>query len=612
MVRQFGVEIEVETPDRYGEVSRDWLKPIVQDAVASLNSFITENVGYSHRVTPFWKITSDGSVSRGSEIVSPILRGRNGEDQVKAVCANLRAHYPTDIALSDSCGVHVHLDIMSTSWAPTNFTRGDRQTVCDMRRRSPKFKRITNRLFETTRWFDPAIQQVLPPSRRTNGFCRPFENGYSPDEWFDWFEDYYPDLNGRSSARYYRINFSNCFNEFGTFEWRSHAGSLNATKIMQWTKLCQKFLTFSYAPEWQHKDPHDFPRDLDGLINCFELPADQVRFWRNRARQLGNYTPTIDRSPVGGVVVELESGPTEEEIDEERGRESVEWYDWMLVEVDLAAGRFGRELAEQEYTHYRADPDQSEPPPAELYTDESAILLWPEIWNRLPNYTGGTDWFDPNDYGFEDEPSEELLVAAEQSFADVYTRSMDERMRARGSINSSIPIPYRNPNLFSTLVNWLNDEDFYNYYVNMSDSQLDIFYRLSHDLEFDSVIGRQAALEAIFRAEGGFRFYSQNNNRVNSAALEAAESAVVGFGQTGRNMHDWHIIFNRESAYREAIGGDVGIVQPLSTRLLWMSTLVIGTNRAFPVLMANELRPMDEANVETFVETFLIGVRELI
>ena len=629
MVRQFGVEIEIETPGRRGHESRDWLEEIVEASIAHLNPNRTQNVGYSHRVTPFWKITSDGSVSLGSEVVSPILKGSNGEKQVRAVCIALRAHYPEHVELSTSCGVHVHLDIMGTSWAPSNFSKGDGQTVCDMRRRSPKFKRITNRLFETTRWFDPAIRQILPASRRDNGFCRPFENGYSPDEWVDWFENYYPDLNDRSSARYYRINFSNCFNEFGTFEWRSHAGSINGTKIMQWTKLCQKFLTFSYAPEWQHKDPHDFPRDLDGMINCFELPADQVRFWQNRARQLGNYTASYsdssthhprdartrltsetsltpeDETWLDGVPTT--TSLTDDEMDELRNTESVAWYDWIMVEVDVAARSFGRDVARQEYTDYTSDPDQESPVPPELFTDESTLLIWPDVWARLPAYPSGGVWFDAEDYNFENEPSEELLVTAEESFTEAYNIAMDEEIRD----NASIPLPYRNPSYFSTLVEWLDDAEFYHYYVNMSNSQLNIFYGFDSE---DSVLHRQASLEGFFRAEGGIRPFRQRSHRVRAAANEAAESAVYGFGHTGRNTHDWRVIFDNEAVYRESISPTIPmeIGGPLTVRLLWMSTLVVNELRDGSSADANELRPLDPRNIETFVETFLIGIRELI
>ena len=515
MVRKFGVEIEIETPGRFGDESRDWLAPIVQDAVASLNSYRTENVGYSHRVTPYWKITSDGSVSRGSEVVSPVLKGANGEQQVRAVCANLRAHYPTDIALSTDCGVHIHLDIMSTSWAPTTFTRGDGQTIMDIRRRSPKFTRITNRLFETSRWFDTAIQQILPPSRRTNGYCRPFENGYSADEWFEWFENYYGNLNGRGSARYYRINFANCFNEFGTFEWRSHAGSINATKIMQWTKLCQKFLTFSYAPEWQHKDPHDFDRDLDGMINCFELPADQARFWRNRARQLGQYEGAEE------YTVATPTAPVVMGSDE---------YDAEQMNNDFVLGLIGDDESSEEEEAYR-----------EAERNNELIRTVPAPMTVMLGEQG----------------AETPRVDNVEDFIQMYRRRPDRPS---------------NPRHMNTI---LNDDNNYNIYVNLRINQLVRFY-LGDDVDFSDYTSRGAIIPDQLRqfyTSNPVLPEHARPNQSGSAGYTAGISAKYAGYSNGVNRYDWRTRFGYGVDLNKTIRGlwmatlvsfeDRGPIQPL-------------------------------------------------
>ena len=53
-----------------------------------------------------YHLDHDGSVRRGVEVVSPVLRGKAGEDQVLKTCETITKHGgDTD----DSCGLHIHL-----------------------------------------------------------------------------------------------------------------------------------------------------------------------------------------------------------------------------------------------------------------------------------------------------------------------------------------------------------------------------------------------------------------------------------------------------------------------------------------------------------------------
>jgi hypothetical protein len=343
VVRKFGVELEVVTPGRYQDQSRDFCVRVMNRALTSGGWRDSRNRDYTHEVTEYWKAVHDGSVSDGSEMVSPILYGKDGEKQVQAVCREVNKE-GDNFRISTSCGVHVHLDVMSAAWAPNFWEKGmgdlghsgyenETRSACEeIRRRSPKMRRIFNRLLDAYRWFDPALRQITPPSRHDLGYCAPFEENVSADEWF---EKVRPNNDRYSDTRYYRINFGTCLGAYGTVEFRMHQGSTNSEKIMQWTRLCQKFLTFSYAPERAHLDPINFSRDLEGMFECLGMSAGQKRFWRNRAEQLNNTAQGIPVSRqeslleamgMSDEIVRIYEGTTEDPLEVE-GREEDLGYD---------------------------------------------------------------------------------------------------------------------------------------------------------------------------------------------------------------------------------------------------------------------------------------------
>lgn len=94
--RTFGIELEV-----YG-VSRDRILTEMRRLGIQV-----EGEAYNHNTRNHWKIVSDSSIhgANGNEIVSPVLSGVEGMEQVKKVCLALNR---AGAKVNTSCGFHAH------------------------------------------------------------------------------------------------------------------------------------------------------------------------------------------------------------------------------------------------------------------------------------------------------------------------------------------------------------------------------------------------------------------------------------------------------------------------------------------------------------------------
>ena len=79
MSRRFGVEIEF--------LSTITISQVLDSLRAA--GIEVESMGYSHRTTPHWKVVHDGSC--GYELVSPVLEGEAGIEEVRRAATALEA-----------------------------------------------------------------------------------------------------------------------------------------------------------------------------------------------------------------------------------------------------------------------------------------------------------------------------------------------------------------------------------------------------------------------------------------------------------------------------------------------------------------------------------------
>lgn len=190
---KFGIEMEVISPipasELAAEIDRDGLR--------------CYHEAYNHEVKSHWKIVPDGSVLPNGttarypmELVSPPMEGERGIYQIMVICRTLAR---IGVTVNRTCGLHVHHE------AP-GFTTDKIQNMIKYYKKAEK-----------------VIDQMMPPSRRgnENRYCRSMNeipDGHMPQ------------------SRYYKVNFDSLI-RYGTVEFRQHAGTVDAEKIINWVKL---------------------------------------------------------------------------------------------------------------------------------------------------------------------------------------------------------------------------------------------------------------------------------------------------------------------------------------------------------------------------------------
>lgn len=203
--RKFGVEIEITRASKSAVL-----------AGFRAAGIECRDMGYNHATSPSWKIVPDGSVANGFEVVSPILSGEAGIEQVKRVAAILVA---AGAEADRSCGLHVHVDARDM----------DIRSIVNVARRYARFESEIN---------------AFTPRARINGeYCKSMSNMAHN---FDNIERAgIHELGGLN--RYYAVNIS-AYARHGTIEFRQHSGTTSAEKMENWIRFCTAFVEASILP----------------------------------------------------------------------------------------------------------------------------------------------------------------------------------------------------------------------------------------------------------------------------------------------------------------------------------------------------------------------------
>lgn len=218
----FGVEIECYLPE--GATTHS-----VARAVEHRLGKPVQAETYNHHLRDHWKVVTDGSLgdlSRGIELVSPILRGEAGLAEADRVCSALADFGCT---VNKKCGLHVHVGVGH-----------------------PGIKFFKN-LVKLYALYEPVIDSMLPASRRASNttFCKSITPtkltaiDAAPD--FAYLRNSVnPGLG--NGARYYKLNLS-AFTRHRTVEFRHHSGTLDGNKVRKWTLLCLRMVAAAMNPE---------------------------------------------------------------------------------------------------------------------------------------------------------------------------------------------------------------------------------------------------------------------------------------------------------------------------------------------------------------------------
>lgn len=170
----------------------------------------TQYESYNHQTRDYWKLVPDSSIGRsGVEVVSPILTGIEGLEQIRTVCQALSA---VGARVNSRCGFHVHL--------------GARDLT------AKQIGRVVRRYSANRN----LICAMLAPSRRYNNFCNPW-SVYDLDAYENDPENHLR----LASDRYRDVNLV-AYGRYGTIEFRQHQGTINFRKMEAWIRLLQQLV----------------------------------------------------------------------------------------------------------------------------------------------------------------------------------------------------------------------------------------------------------------------------------------------------------------------------------------------------------------------------------
>ena len=293
MNKRIGVELEVikkaHIRDSPHEALATWInkKSIEYDAeqvrqkVARKHRAKVDNVrymGYTHDVMKTTKVVTDGSLNGGGvEVVSPPLYGTNVVMAwVKRQCAVLKGV----VGLDSSCSTHIHVGLRP-AWEDyiedeyveiksKNFSLHD------------KAQCIVGRAAWAYGYFQSVFNSMVSSSRRNGEWSRntsylvdifpnPSKIEMKSRFWDDSEESYnyrtetitdpvqiglkiaYQHQRGNPNrdydARYQCVN-PQSFAKYGTIEYRSHQGTLNPTKIQNWSDVLYLLTARCSSDSW--------------------------------------------------------------------------------------------------------------------------------------------------------------------------------------------------------------------------------------------------------------------------------------------------------------------------------------------------------------------------
>lgn len=221
--RTFGVEMETLC-----KVSRDM---VARELAVVLQPFghTARSEGYNHMVdqtnSNVWQVKPDGSLRQSAtrefafdcEVVSPILKGTQGLEILKAVCDYMKRSQ--NFKIYKTCGLHVHHGV-----------------------RANELKNIAL----TWEKIEKVIMKALPASRKMNTYCKPWHT--MSRHWANSVEVILRDLpvlewyrRFMNGDRYYNLNLAS-FNLRGTVEFRCAAGSFEYEKVANWLLATQAII----------------------------------------------------------------------------------------------------------------------------------------------------------------------------------------------------------------------------------------------------------------------------------------------------------------------------------------------------------------------------------
>lgn len=235
---KFGVEIEF--------FGANYVTVIERLRAAGIS--VADYQGYTHKVMAQWKVTTDSSVTgrdtglyRGLELVSPILYGDEGLDELQKVYEVLNS---CGAKVDKTCGTHVHFDI-------SDFT-------------VQNCKNFLNLFYN----YQSVINYLVPRSRRRNEFCKPLGKADLVKINQNWVTSI-REIADVIYTRYSKVNLQS-YIKYGTIEIRQHGGTLDFDKMEAWIVLMYQLLDSAKQEEKIELCGRPYRITLKNLNNLLE------------------------------------------------------------------------------------------------------------------------------------------------------------------------------------------------------------------------------------------------------------------------------------------------------------------------------------------------------
>jgi hypothetical protein len=251
--RTFGVEIEIGNRDQctMADVLRAAGFVVYCNDDVSLNTPNGMLYDLPAKKSPFfknaWKVVYDGSVRSGCEVVSPILKGQDGLNQIKGV---IKAMNKNGARADYRCGLHVHVGATDLSLL--------------------ELQNVARRYYA----FEPVLDTFVSKSRRAskNGYCRSLRDLINAINCSAI--DGTSDLERMIADRYYKVNLL-AFVKHGTVEFRQLEGTTSWTKVCNWVEFCVNFVEASRLNSTAHEE---YMNSVAAIADNW--PADFARLYQ--------------------------------------------------------------------------------------------------------------------------------------------------------------------------------------------------------------------------------------------------------------------------------------------------------------------------------------------
>ena len=234
-------------------------------------------------------ISEDGSLNdSGVEVQTPPASLDKGEYLVNKTCQALKS---AGFEATRSCGLHVHLDASDARDNPVKMAH----------------------ILRTFLAVEDLLFSMLPQSRWDNHYCdhigARYDFGNFPDtitaqdfdmKWYKSADD--KEIQRRKcdkydSTRYCSVNLHSLFYR-GTVEFRHHAGTVNADKILRWVSILQSILGYAMDRYDEAEITKIYKAKTNGIkikrfFRLFKLPKDTQEYIRLR---IVRFNPKYDFS----------------------------------------------------------------------------------------------------------------------------------------------------------------------------------------------------------------------------------------------------------------------------------------------------------------------------